>query len=285
MERMNRRWACISQEEIEALAARITAEDCTSDWMTSPDDPAAGDCLEGRSLTLCLDGGSVMTCAFSGGGTLSWTWNGEQRSPCRYRAACAPGNPDVVFIHYYCSGERVPKCMELVLDLTSGYCTVVAAQLGQVPENPREVTRTIYFGEIASQPHPAEAEKHRYTTDLVGRAICWEMPAFTKKPPIKHIYLSPKYYGIFMTRGDACFMSADPAEYIRIRQGLYLVTVVEERRSGIQLSFLINTDLVEDVVGHFGISMGNEENEDTPRIACTVMTGRKGRFVPMETVF
>lgn len=88
-----------------------------------------------------------------------------------------------------------------------------------------------------------------------------------------------------MTRDDACFMSADPAEYIRIRDDLYLVTVVEERRSGIQLTFLINTDLLEDVVGHFGISMGNEMGENTPQIACTMMTGRKGTFVPMETVF
>lgn len=102
------------------------------------------------------------------------------------------------------------------------------------------MAREIYFGEIEGKDHPGGSARHRYTTDLVGRAIHWEMPAFTGKPPIKHIYLSPKYYGIFMTRDDTCFMSADPAEYIRIRDDLYLVTVVEERRSGIQLSFLIN---------------------------------------------
>ena len=111
------------------------------------------------------------------------------------------------------------------------------------------------------------------------------MPGFTAKPPIKHIYLSPKYYGIFMTRGDSCFMSANPADYVKIRDGLYLVSIMEERRSGIQLSFLIETELLQDVVGHFGISAGNEVGQDEPRIVCTVMEGRKGRWAPMETVF
>ncbi len=234
---------------------------------------------------LRLDSGTILTYTFPGDRTLYWVRNGEEQGPCYFRALYAPGTSDVVFLHHYCDGQAVPQCMELVLDLTSGYCTVVAAQLGKLSENPREVTRDIYFGEIASLPHPPGMEKHHYTSELVGQAIHWEMPAFTRKPPIKHIYLSPKYYGIFMTRGHTCFMSADPAEYIRIREDLYLLTVVEERRSGIQLSFLINTALLEDVVGHFGISAGNEAGQDTPRIVCTVMTGRKGRFVPMETVF
>ena len=190
-----------------------------------------------------------------------------------------------MFVHQYRDGLWPPTCVDLVLDLETGYATVVIAQLGG-DERPREAVHTIRFGEITGIPHPADAEPHGYTTDLIGKAIHWEMPAFTKKPPIKHIYLSPLYYGIFMTREDGtCYMAADPADYIRIRGNLYLVSVIEARRSGIQLNFLINTDLLEDVVGHFGISAGNERGQDEPKIVCTVMTGRKGTFVPMETLW
>lgn len=285
MERMDRRWSIIPCESVEELARQMAAGGSTASWMTTPNDPDAVEHLKGRTFTLLLGNGTDMVLDFSDSETLVWTLNGAAQPSCKYGVACAPGMPDIIFLHYYCTGERYPRCMELILDLATGYCTAIDARLGQIPENPREVTREICFGEIKGQDHPVESAKHCYTTDLVGRAIHWEMPAFTGKPPIKHIYLSPKYYGIFMTRDDACFMSADPAEYIRIRDGLYLVTVVEERRSGIQLTFLINTDLLEDVVGHFGISMGNEMGEDTPQIACTMMTGRKGTFVPMETVF
>lgn len=285
MERMDRRWSIIPCESIEELARQMAAGGSTTSWMTTPNDPGAVERLKGNTFALLLDGDITVILDFSDPKNMVWTWNGVKQPPCKYGVACAPGMPDVIFLHYYCVGERYPRCVELVLDLATSYCTVIDARLGQIPENPREVVREIHFGEIEDKDHPGGSARHCYTTDLVGRAIHWEMPAFTGKPPIKHIYLSPKYYGIFMTRDDACFMSADPAEYIRIRDDLYLVTVVEERRSGIQLSFLINTDLLEDVVGHFGISMGNEAGEDMPQITCTMMTGRKGTFVPMETVF
>ena len=65
---------------------------------------------------------------------------------------------------------------------------------------------------------------------------------------------------------------------------MFLVSAIEERRSGIQLTFVINIESLEDVVGHFGISSGNEVG-DKIRIVSTVMTGRKGKWTELETVF
>ena len=112
----------------------------------------------------------------------------------------------------------------------------------------------------------------------------WEMPEHTGKPPIKHSYVCPEYYAIHMTRPDGtCFMSADPADYVKVKDDVFFLSVVEERRSGLQLNFLINTELLEDIVGHFGINAGNEIGQDEPKIICTVMTGRKGKWAPLET--
>ena len=283
--RMNRTWAEIPKAEVERLADGLTAKTYAADWMTDDSGFAFAEAILGQRLELSFPNDATLTLSFRSETELAWDDSDGAQGSGFYRALSAPGCPKVVFVHQYRDGLWPPTCVDLVLDLETGYATVVIAQLGG-DERPREAVHTIRFGEITGIPHPADAEPHGYTTDLIGKAIHWEMPAFTKKPPIKHIYLSPLYYGIFMTREDGtCYMAADPADYLRIRGNLYLVSVIEARRSGIQLNFLINTDLLEDVVGHFGISAGNERGQDEPKIVCTVMTGRKGTFVPMETLW
>lgn len=282
--RMNRTWAEIPKAEVRRLADGLTAKTYAADWMTDNSSFAFAEAILGQRLELSFPNDATLTLSFRSKTELAWDDSDGAQGSGFYRALSAPGHPRVVFVHQYRDGLWPPTCVDLVLDLETGYATVVIAQLGG-DERPREAVHTIRFGEIVGIPHPAGSESHGYTTDLIGKAIHWEMPTFTKKPPIKHIYLSPLYYGIFMTREDGtCYMAADPADYIRIRGNLYLVSVIEARRSGIQLNFLINTDLLEDVVSHFGISAGNECGQDEPKIVCTVMTGRKGTFVPMETL-
>lgn len=282
--RMNRTWAEISKADVERLAAGLTAETYAADWMTDDSNFAFAEVVLDQHLKLSFSDDTALTLFFRSKTELAWDDSDGVQGSGFYRALSAPGHPQVVFVHQYRDGMWPPTCVDLVLNLETGYATAITACLGG-NERPREAVHTIRFGEIVGIPHPADAEPHGYTTDLIGKAIHWEMPTFTKKPPIKHIYLSPLYYGIFMTREDGtCYMAADPADYIRIRENLYLVSVIEARRSGIQLNFLINTDLLEDVVGHFGISAGNECGQDEPKIVCTVMTGRKGTFVPMETL-
>lgn len=282
--RMDRTWAEISKADVERLAAGLTAETYAADWMTDDSNFAFAEVVLDQHLKLSFSDDTALTLFFRSKTELAWDDSDGVQGSGFYRALSAPGHPQVVFVHQYRDGMWPPTCVDLVLNLETGYATAITACLGG-NERPREAVHTIRFGEIVGIPHPADAEPHGYTTDLIGKAIHWEMPTFTKKPPIKHIYLSPLYYGIFMTREDGtCYMAADPADYIRIRENLYLVSVIEARRSGIQLNFLINTDLLEDVVGHFGISVGNECGQDEPKIVCTVMTGRKGTFVPMETL-
>ena len=222
---------------------------------------------------------------------------------CFYRAIPAPGYPGILFVQHYHDGKVPAACTNLVLDLERGYVTRVQAVLG-TGSNPREVQHEISFGRVTEGPAsevpgtgektappaftgvPADSQGEApcFTTELVGKAILWHMPAYTNKPPIKHIYLSPEYYGIRMTRDDECYMTADPADYVRIRDDLYLVSIVEKRRSGIQLTFLINTSLLQDVVGHFGISTGNEPGQDKAEIICTVMTGRQGEWSTLQSL-
>ncbi len=281
---MDRRWAFINAYEIESLAKNLKPEDYASDWMTDKENFEYAQCILGKKITLDFDDGLSLYFDFFSKENLYWSENNSKENKSYYRAICAPGYPEVVFIHQYRDGMVPSVCVDVVIDLETGYATAIIGTLG-VKQNPREVSHTIHFGKIKGINYNKKIDSHNYTTDMIGKAIHWEMPAFTNKPPIKHIYLSEKYYAIFMTRKDECFMSADPADYVKIKDGLYLISVIEQRRSGIQLCFLINTDTLQDIVGHFGISAGNELDDITPSIVCTVMTGRKGTFVPMETLF
>ena len=287
MKRMDRRWENIPAEQIEKLAEGLAPGAYLTDWMSADIDAEQTDVVLGKTLHFSSSMKAIFRCSFSSGNELVYSEDGSVETKCFYRALPAPGHPELVFIQFYLDGQVPARCVQLVLDVQTGYYVRVRAQIG-ASAYPREVFHTIDFGiaeEIFAEGKLAEAgQPPRFTDDLVGKAILWQMPEYTGKPPIKHIYLSPEYYAIYMTRPDGtCFMSADPADYVKIKEGVYLVSVIEERRSGIQLTFLINTDTLEDVVGHFGISAGNEKGQDEPRIVCTVMTGRKGRWVPMET--
>ena len=284
MKRMNRRWANIPAEQINKLAEGITPGAYSKDWMSANEENDAAETVPGNFLHISFSDGTFIKCVFSAKNKLQYSENGSAYIDCYYRAVAVPGHPDLVFIKFYLDGQLPPQSIDIVLDYKNGYAVMVHAYIG-VPEYPREARHKILIGEIEGYAHPDGSCAPSFTTDLVGKAVLWHMPAYTGKPPIKHIYLSPEYYAIHMTRPDgSCFMSADPADYVKIRDGIYLISVIEERRSGIQLTFVINTDLLEDVVGHFGISAGNEGPEELPRIVCTVMTGRKGQWVPMETI-
>lgn len=283
MKRMNRRWENIPADIIKRLAEGTVPQDYASDWMSDTRTFEYADAVAGKKLRIvseeaCFeyDFETKTSLLFSGCGACSVS--------CFYRALPEPGHPELIFVQHYLDGLTPAQCVNTVLDLETGYAVVITARIGEIEQYPREVSHKIFIGEIEGYLHPEGSEKPCFTQELVGRAVLWDMPGFTDKPPIKHIYLSPEYYAIHMTRPDgSCFMSADPADYIRIKEGVCLVSIIEERRSGIQLSFLINTDILQDIVGHFGISAGNEIGQDEPRIVCTVMTGRKGKWVPMET--
>ena len=285
---MDRRWENIPAEQIEHLAEGLKPGAYLSDWMSADTDVSKADAVLGKDLHFSFSNDNKCSCRFGSVNNLSYSEDGTAPVDCFYRILPAPGHPELVFIQFYLDGQVPATCVQLVLDLDTGYCVRVKARIGSVPAYPREVTHDIDFGmaeEIfAAGKLVCAGQPPHFTDDLTGRAIMWQMPDYTGKPPIKHIYLSQEYYAIRMTRPDGtCFMSADPADYVKIKDGVYLVSAIEERRSGIQLTFLINTDTLEDIVGHFGISAGNEKTSEEPRIVCTVMTGRKGRWVPMET--
>lgn len=277
--RMNRSWENYSRDLVNKIQKNTTPNSYASDWTASNESNKHQE-LVGKAVDIICQDGLALAYKFVEDNTLLWR-DEDGTHESFYKAYPVPGHPEVFFIHHIRDNIQPITCIDLILDMEEQLATVIIAKLAVDSDYPRDVEHSIHFGWIGGRKNKTT---HGFTKDLVGKAILWEMPSYTGKPPIKHIYLSPMYYGIYMTRDDECYMTADPADYIKLKDNLYLISIIEKHRSGIQLTFTINTELIEDVVGHFGISAGNELDGSKPKIVCTMITGRKGQFVPMETV-
>jgi len=77
---------------------------------------------------------------------------------------------------------------------------------------------------------------------------------------------------------NECWMATNPADYLKLKEGLYIMSVVEERQPGVQLVMLMNLNIMRDVQSCFGIGGTTEEGN---HIETWMHANRKGRFVEM----
>ena len=268
MERMKRRWSTLTPADVQMLADRATPEEYQKGGLPSDHKPPSTDALGGKQLTLSFQEGSYVY-SFDGAAKLTWFEEGGEahEDPCD--VLLVPGTDDVYFVHHYCLRSAPPEAHSLVLDLTHGLVTMVLAKIG-VPEAAREVTRKFYFGTIKELWDGSKL--HDFTTELVGKAILWE---YSEEVKIKHIYAMPLYYSYVMKLPDCCWMASNPADYVKLRENLYIFSFLEERQAGVQGLFVINLDTMHDVGGFFGIQASGME--------CYTV-GARGTYSTMETL-
>lgn len=138
----------------------------------------------------------------------------------------------------------------LIADTVNGCATVCDAHIGT--ENcTRDVDREFIFGRIDGE-YSKDAPLHSFTDELVGNAILWDYgPNFTR---VKHIYISNLFYSYSMDTDDGPWMATNPADYVKVRDGLYIFSFVEERQPGVQMLLLIDTEKLHDIGCIFGVS-------------------------------
>ena len=172
----------------------------------------------------------------------------------------------------------------LVLDLEQSLVTLAIAHLGRNPKYSRMPDIEFVFGAILDELGNGPAIRHGYTADLAGRAINWNYGTFD----IIHVYSSERYYRVaFSPRRIQSMIEQmkaegrelppppadanrgvyeDYADYIKIKDGLYLVSLLEtqlcrSRGHGNSLLFLMNLKEMHDVGRSFGTNdAGGDEN-------------------------
>ena len=280
LERKQRRWRFLTLGDVMKLAKEQTTE---SVWHDSLNDPmlVTSDRLSGQDFSCHYDDGTSYTWHFESERWLTYTASDGRSGRELYNASPAAGYPNVLLVHHYCS-LPIPGCLDLFLDLDTGYTVLFDASLGH-PDSPREVIRSIRFGTIDGiTPDPA-AEKPWYTNDLTGKAIRWCHPGTGGKGRgIKYIFSAYCYLTYVMSFPDRgiCWIATNPCDQIKLRDDLYICSTIEERQTGVELIMLMNLSLMRDVQTEFGIG---GPTEDSTRLETAMHSGREGFWTTMDT--
>lgn len=202
-----------------------------------------------------------------------------EAAPRAYRYECLKPEEITYFINFEEEGAFPRIGYTLVLDLEQRLVTLAVANMGQDPKFPKMPAIRFVFGGILNEKGEAPTVRHGYTPDLVGRAINWNYGTFD----VVHVYSSERYYRVAFSEKRLARLKArmeaegikpdarrgayeDYAAYIKIKDGLYLVSLLEtqlcrSRGHGNSLLFLMNLNVMHDVGRSFGTNdQGQNEN-------------------------
>ncbi len=235
----------MTREEVEAVAAsnRNAFTGGGGGGMAGNAMPTT-DFLSGQEMTLRLDRGPVIEYEFTAADSLRWRREGERRwQEERYQAwESAPG---VVMFGHFLTGAPEHDCLKVVVDFDRGLASCINGKMGSAYIANESVPHT-YFGVIeASGINAPKYHRHEFTTDLVGSALTWN---YSPGLSSMHLYTTPHSLSwiIFLENGAGGMQSSGPAEYVKIRDDMYLAYWLEEAVNGVLGTILINKRTMHD---------------------------------------
>ena len=245
--RAQRRWSHFTQDDIGRMARATPPERYRhGEWGEGPYMPSRSLDLVGRRFEMTFTDGLKAVYEFPGAEEVRWNFgSGTHTDECDVHTI----TPDLYFVNHLVVGSDPPEAHQLVLDLSNGLVTLNVAALNH-PIEPRDVKRTFRFGFITNCGYEDPGFRHDFTTDMVGRAIYWTYKE--GMPKIKHIYLTPYFYTVTSMR-DPDWAATNPADYVKIRDGVYIFSFLEWRQSGAQGFFLMDFYRMHDVGCFFGM--------------------------------
>jgi hypothetical protein len=200
--------------------------------------------LAGRSFDLVMDNGREYVANFLSGEIVMWAEKGQPFGWEKYQ--CLKADDSTFFVNMELFGQPLRTCRTLVLDLANSLVTLHLAVQGGIPYRPRMVETTIVFGAIRQPGRDLPFVRHGYTADLVGKKVTW---TYSSGFINTHIYTSETCYRIRplfqppaavpptpaeLERKQAeeekwkGFFYEEPAHFVRIKEGIYLCSFIEE---------------------------------------------------------
>jgi hypothetical protein len=268
--RWYRKWNLdVSKEEVKAIiAACQDPEKYSKTSLSGPHTPPDTADLNGQKLVFRGEG-RVFGFDIVSGNELRFTENGGEPKTCFCNIKTL--DSEIYFLNHLVPGFEFSRQITLVADMKTGFATVCDAHIGTEYSN-IDVGREFIFGKLDGQYEGGEM--HRFTTDLVGKAVEWEYgPDMIK---IKHIYNSNLFYSYCAQTKNGAWMACNPADYVKIRDNVFIFSFVEERQIGLQALFLIDLNKMHDVGCFYGVG------SDHLTSACV---GAVGVMVNPNTIF
>ena len=211
------------------------------------------DLLVGKELTVRYDdGGPVWEYRFDDMKNLRWRNEGEKEwHQEAYRAF--ESDDDLIFFGHMHSGTKPAQCKKVVLDFATGLTTCVNSRMGTEYRG-NEVSYKFTFGVIEMKDLEAPRYwRHTFTDELNGQAYSW---SYSDNMTSMHTYATPhsSSWTIYLGNQELGMQWSAPCQYAKIRDGIYLFSLVEEACNGAQTTVLINTMAMHDC--GFGFSGG-----------------------------
>ncbi|MCF0142242.1 MAG: MoaF N-terminal domain-containing protein [Parasporobacterium sp.] len=239
----------VDKETVKAAVANSMGhpEQYSVSSLTGPYVPDDTDALNGKTLVFKGED-KTFTFNIAGPHDLKFSENGGEEISCWSNVKTMDN--EVFLVNFLVPGYEFSRQITLIADMKSGCATVDDAHFGTENSN-IDVDNDFIFGRLESASGNFEGgELHGFTNDLVGTAIEWDYG----KLKVKHMYTSNVYYTYANSSKNGEWMATNPADYVKIRDNIFLFVFVEERQHGLQGLFLIDTDKCHDIGVFYGVS-------------------------------
>lgn len=234
----------MTKSEVDEAVAKNTA-------VFSPRNPMAGNSLPssnylvGKQFTLRFeDGGPTLSYRFDDPHKLHWQRDGESQWREEVYQAWEPA-PGVIFFGHLLGGAPNHDSVAIAVDFENALATCVHGWLG-TKYMANEAARKTWFGTLEMDGLTApQYRRHQFTDELVGRALTWNYsPGLTSM----HVYTTPHSFSwiIFLGGGAGGLEWSGPAQYVKLRDDLYLFNWLEESCNGTLGILVINMRTLHD---------------------------------------
>lgn len=247
--------------------------------------------LAGEKFYFVMDDGYDYELAFSGKETVEWNYAGETPKSATYQ--CHKADDETYLLDFELdefAGKHERVNHFFIIDLAQRLVTMAICKVGENPRFPYLVSSKYIFGAIKTDGCRLPLKRHCFTADLVGTRIEWH---WNTTMITQHSYYTWGFYRITtpamqLTGFDrttifgALPASDEIAQYIKIKDNMYLFSLVEEImerafhdknppfRSN-DMKFLINFDRMYMVGRTFGnVKEGGREGSSTNTLNCHI---------------
>ena len=230
--------------------------------------PADTDALVGRDFFLRCDERDY-GFSFKALNEVVFSERGEPDKTCYCNVKTLDG--EIFLVNFLVPGYATSRQVTLIADTKTGCGTVCDAHIGTEYTN-IDVGREFFFGRFDGEFEGGEL--HGYTTEMVGKAIEWSYDPDSILQ--KHIYNSNLFYTYTNLTAGGAWMASNPADYVKIRDNIYVFSFVEERQGGVQALFLMDLNQMHDVGCFYSAGHGHLSS------ACI---GAVGKYADPTTIF
>lgn len=240
-----------SRETVEAVVAKSPPEVYSKTSLTGPYTPPDSDELNGKTLCFRCEG-LVMTFEVVSKNQLRFSENGGEVKDCFCNIKTL--DHEIYMLNQLIPDPAYPctRQVTLVADLKTGCATVCDAHIGTEHSN-IDVDREFFFGRLDGEYEGGEL--HHFTSEFTGVAIEWNYGEGLVR--VKHMYTSNLFYTYTVASPAGAWMASNPADYVKLRDGVFIFSFIEERQIGTQGLFVIDLNHLHDMGCFYGYGLEN----------------------------